>query len=159
LVCAGVRNAAERLLYVASPALRYPARVPGAGLEWVTGSSVTLSNMAPGAYTARWYDVCQGAWVGMTRAEVSAGVLVLPVVDFLEDLAGRVTRDPRLTIELGPGAGLTLGLDTDPGLVHELEASQDLRSWFPVSEVEPLTGSGVWRVSSEGERFFRVVGW
>ncbi len=156
-VAIGVRSSAEALLYVASPYLRYPARVPPDVLVPVSGATLALTNWPAGSYTALWFDPVQGNWRARTRAAVANSQLVLPLPDFTEDLAGRVVRDGVLSARRD-GPEVAVDLDAVAPLVSALEWSTNLVTWTKDSDLTNAVGAGHWRVMALAPvKYYRSV--
>ena len=138
----GLRGSRESLLYLVAPGASFPAGATNASLPVQHAQTVTLSNWPPGKVFAEWYAPVTAAPVGLTQSAPTNGLLVLPLPDFSEDLAGIVFVPPRLKA-LGMTASNTfqLRLDSETGGQYVLQESSNLVNWGSVVTVSNATGS------------------
>lgn len=72
-----------------------------AGPNWVyeppvrAGLTLTVSGLADGPYTARWFSPQTGEWLGEAAATSQGGTLTLPIPDFSHDLAVKIAGGSR----------------------------------------------------------------
>ncbi len=158
----GLRGDTETLLYVVNPAVNFPANATNAVVEASHGASLILTNLPAGRYRAQWFDPKTAQPVGETSGTAADGVLTLPLPDFTEDLAGRVTPFRDFTLEtptLNADGRFQTALAGEPGQSYEVEVTTDFKVWAPLTNlagdsnpmpvVDPASGD-------HGQRFYRA---
>jgi hypothetical protein len=66
--------------------------LPGPDETLVAGATLALTDLADGAWTARWIDAYTGADVAVEAVSVSGLTVTLAVPTFTRDIALRLTR-------------------------------------------------------------------
>jgi len=131
-VAVGLRRERYALLYVVNPRASWPANATNAVLAPWTGGPVRLRGLPAGRYRAVWFEPASARRVGETAGVSDGTVLPLPLLEFVEDLAGRIEpvgdfslRTPRRE----PDGGFAATLAGEPGRAYAVETSEDLRGW------------------------------
>jgi hypothetical protein len=160
LVSTGIRGTSESILYVASPAVNWPAGATNASPTVLSNRFVAATNWPAGRYGIRWYLTTNAAPVGDTLAESLQGRLRIPVPPFGEDLVGVVVRQPGLQPpRLSPTGRLRSGVDADPGSRWELQQSSDLSQWRSLAPVlnQPAPVEVDLGLPQDGTHFYRLA--
>lgn len=89
-ISVGLRREHSALLYIVNPRASYPANATNAVVEPWGAGDVKLSGMPAGRYQVQWFEPKSGDRVGRNSVTSDGDVLLLPLPDFTEDLAGRV---------------------------------------------------------------------
>ncbi len=161
-VAAGVTGERETLVYVVNPAISFPANATNPAVDPWRGGALLLTNVPAGRYQALWYDPRTGQPLGQTIATNAGAVLVVPLPDFSEDLAGRLLPAHAFSLRspaAGPAGSFLAALQGDASLVYQIETSRDLTAWTPLLQLTnstPATDFSDPAAAAFERRFYRA---
>ncbi len=156
----GLRGDTEMLIYAVNPLVNFPANATNAAVEPSHGASLSLTNLPAGHYRAQWFDPKSARPVGETSGTSDGTLLVLPLPDFTEDLAGRLTtfREFSLAAPAVTNDGhFRTALVGEAGQSYSIEATGDFQAWsvltncvgatnpVPVIDPAPMAGARFYR--------------
>jgi hypothetical protein len=160
-VAAGLRGERDSLLYVVNSRASYPANATNEVIEPFDGDTVRIKFLPAGRYRALWHNPQTAMRAGETAGTSDGALLVLPLPELREDLAGRLERviEPawqgwRVTQE-GAFVATLLG---EADRIYTVEVSPDLESWLVWTNLTNATGQIDFHddTASANRRYFRA---
>jgi len=135
-IATGMQNPGEALVYVVNPAINFPVNATNSNVALVTNGFLQVTNWVRGNINALWYDPSTGQTIGKSVGISSNNILLVPLPSFKEDLSGRLVPELKVQQVIRTNSALDLYL-TAPLPAHaEIQASNDLRNWNSIADLE-----------------------
>lgn len=159
-VACGLKGPGELLLYVVNPTVSFPAGATTPQPPPLQEARLSVPGVPAGRYHLSWVRPADNATLGTTQVQAAKGNLVLTLPPFTEDLAVHLARTDLVRLErprLSPDQEITFELQSPLQGPCSILASESLRDWADVAQVEHAGGVTVVRLPVEdSQRFFRA---
>ena len=143
-IAVGLRGERESLLYVVNPRASYPAKATHAVIEPFDGDPLRIKSLPVGQYRAWWHNAQTGARLGETQGTSDGALLVLPLPELREDLAGRLGRVVAPAWHhphLAPDGSFVATLLGEANRTYQVDVSHNLENWLVWTNLTNATGA------------------